>query len=192
MNTHGNKVCSASYFHLFKIQRISKYPWKEITEKLVHAFFSSRIDYCNSLLYGLLAKQLNKIQRIQNTAAHMILRLPKFCHITPVLVDLHCLLVRYRIVFKICLFTFKALHGLTPSYISDLISVKENKYHLRSSEALTLNRPRTTRKTLSDRAFAAAAPSLWNSLPKHIRKIEKLNEFKRHLKRYLFRQAFSL
>lgn len=92
----------------------------------------------------------------------------------------------------ICLFNFKALHGLAPSHISDLVSVKENKYHLRSSEALILNRRRTTRKTLGDRAFATAAPSLWTFLPKHIRKIEKFNEFKLYLKTYIFRQANSL
>ena len=144
----------------------------------MHAFFSSRIDY--------------KIQRVQNTVARIILRLPKFSHITVVLVDLHWSPVRYRIDFKICLFTFIALHGLAPSYISDLISVKENKYHLRSSEALILSRSRTTRKTLGDGAFAAADSSLCNSLPKHICNIEKLNEFKRHLKTYLFRRAYCL
>ena len=139
MNTHVHNVCSAAYFHLFDIKRIRKYLSKETTEKLVHAFFSSRIDYCNSLLYGLPAKQLYKIQRVQNTTTSIIFRLPKFCHITPVLVDLLWLLVRYRIDFKICLFTFKALHGLAPSYNSNLFSVKENKYHLRSSKALLLN-----------------------------------------------------
>ena len=66
MNTDVNKVCSAAYFHLFNIKRIRKYlsVSKETTEKLVHTFFSSRIEYCTSLLYGLPAKQLDKIQRI--------------------------------------------------------------------------------------------------------------------------------
>ena len=121
MNTHVNKFCSAAFFHLFIIKRICKYLSKETTEKLVHAFFFNDIDYCNCLLYGLLVKQLDKMQRLQDSAA----RLPKFCQIAPVLVDLHWLPVKYRIDFKI---------GLARSYISDLISVKENKYHLRSSD----------------------------------------------------------
>ena len=123
----------------------------------MRAFFSSRTDYCHSLLYGLPAKQLDEIQRVQNTAARIIFRLSKFRHITPVLVDPHWLTVRYRTDFKICLFTFKALHGLAPSYTSDLVSVKEKKYHLRSSEALLPNRPRETGQTIGDRAFTATA-----------------------------------
>lgn len=79
MNTHVNIVCGSVYFHLFNIKRICKYLSKETTEKLVEAFFSSRIDYCNSLLYGLPVKQLDKMPRVQNNAAR-IMFLPKFCH----------------------------------------------------------------------------------------------------------------
>ena len=111
MNTHVNKLYSAAYFHLYNLRRIRKYLSQETCEQLVHAFITSRIDYCNSLLHGLPAKQLEKIQRVQNTAARIIFRLPKFCRITPSLFSLHWLPVRYRIDFKICLLTFKAIHG---------------------------------------------------------------------------------
>lgn len=80
MNTHVNIVCGSVYFHLFNIKRICKYLSKETTEKLVEAFFSSRIDYCNSLLYGLPVKQLDKMPRVQNNAARIMFLLPKFCH----------------------------------------------------------------------------------------------------------------
>ena len=53
MNTHVNKLCSATYFHLYNLRRIRKYLSQETYEQLVHAFITSRIDYCNSLLYGL-------------------------------------------------------------------------------------------------------------------------------------------
>ena len=55
----------------------------------VHAFVTSRNEYCNSLLYGLPAKQLDKIKRLQNTAARIIFKLPKFYDITPSLLSLH-------------------------------------------------------------------------------------------------------
>ena len=90
MNTHVNKLCSVGYFHLY-LRCIRKYLSQETCEQLVHAFITSRIDYCNSLLYGLPAKQLDKIQRVQNTAARIIFRLPKLCRITPSLFSLHWL-----------------------------------------------------------------------------------------------------
>ena len=148
MNTHVNKLCSAAYFHLFNLRPIRRYLSQATCEQLVHAFITSRIDYCNSLLYGLPAKQLDKIQRVQNTAARIIFRLPKFCPITPSLFSLHWLPVRYRIDFKICLLTFKAIHGSAPSYLRKLVVVKENRYRLRSSNQLLLCMPKGITKRL--------------------------------------------
>ena len=68
-------------------------------EPLIQAFVSSRLDYCNSLLYGLPQIQIDKIQRVQNAAARLIFEQPKFCHITPVLSQLHWLPIKYHIEF---------------------------------------------------------------------------------------------
>ena len=192
MNTHVNELCSAAYFHLYNLRRIRKYLSQETCEQLVHAFITSRIDYCYSLLYGLPAKQRDKIQRVKNTAARIIFRLPKFCRITLSLFSLHWLPVRYRIDFKICLLTFKAIHGSAPSYLRELVVVKENRYRLKSSNQLLLCMPKgITKKTLGDRAFAVAAPTLWNSLPEELRSKSDISHFKRHLKAHFFTKAFS-
>ena len=63
---------------------------------LVHAFISSRLDYCNSLLYGVGDGLLKKLQDVQNAAARVVTvtGTKKFDHITPVLRDLHWLPVR--------------------------------------------------------------------------------------------------
>ena len=61
MNTHVNKLCSAAYFHLYNLRRIRKYLSQETYEQLVHAFITSRIDYCNSLLYGCLLSSLIRL-----------------------------------------------------------------------------------------------------------------------------------
>ena len=80
----------------------------------------SWIVYCNSLLCGLPKYQLDKLQRVQNAIVRLVIMKGKFCHITPVLLQLHWLPVLFRLDFKILLLTFKAIHGLAPSYISDL------------------------------------------------------------------------
>ena len=68
MGDHITKTSSIAFYYLYNIRRIRKYLSNECTETLVHAFISSRIDYCNSALYGLPACQLQKLQRFQNSA----------------------------------------------------------------------------------------------------------------------------
>ena len=64
---------------------------KAATEKLGHAFVTSRLDYCNSVLYGCPGFQLNKLQSVQNAAARLVKCRKKYDHITPILFDLHWL-----------------------------------------------------------------------------------------------------
>ena len=85
----------------------------------MHAFVTSRIDYCNSLLYGQLPQtQLSKLQRVQNNAERLICNIPRFEHISLVLFELHWLLVHYRIIFKVLVITYKAINGMASKYIS--------------------------------------------------------------------------
>ena len=72
MNSHVNNTCSNAFYCLYNIRRIRKYLSRRSTETIIHAFVSSRVDYCNSLLYGLPAYQLNKVQRVQNAVARLI------------------------------------------------------------------------------------------------------------------------
>ena len=95
---HITKASSAAFCHLYNIRRIRKYISREITETMIHAFVSSRIDYCNSLLYGVPYCHLHKLQRVQNAAVRLICEKSKYCHVTPLLKSLHWLPVKYRII----------------------------------------------------------------------------------------------
>ena len=90
----------------------------ETTETLVHAFVSSRLDYCNSLLYGINDSLLKKLQAVQNAAARVTTKTRKFDHITPVLRELHWLAVHKRIVYKLAVMVYKCVHGLAPPYLA--------------------------------------------------------------------------
>ena len=135
---------------------------------------------------------LPKAQRVQNTAARLILGIGKFSHITPVLYELHWLPVSLRIDYKILLLTFKCIYGLAPTYLSDLISIKSNSlYNLRSTGKLLLENPkRKILTTLGAWSFSAAAPKLWTGLPVEPRQATSLIFFKFRLKRYLFKKYF--
>ena len=193
MLSHINRTCSSAFYYLYNIRKIRKYLSRPVTESLVHAFITSRIDYCNSLLYGLPNSHIMKLQRIQNAAARLVTG-TRFCHVTPLLFHLHWLPISYRIKFKILLLTFfKCLYGLAPNYLIGLISIKkQSRYSLRSNESLLLELPSTkTRPTLGDHAFQSAAPYLWNALPLTIRNMKTLDTFKTAVKTHFFNLAFK-
>ena len=148
----------------------------------MHAFITSKLDYCNSSLYGCRKMQLKKLQHVQNTAARIVTQTRKFDHITPVLFDLHWFPVSYRTVFKILLLVFKSLNNLSPSYLADRLSYQSHSRNLRSASQQVLEQPRSFTKTYGDKAFSVCAPKLWNSLPLDLRKSPSLTGFKKGLK----------
>ena len=129
----------------------------------------------------------------RDAAARLVFQLPKYSHVTPLFLQLHWLPIRFRITFKILLVTFKAVHGMAPPYLSSLVSwSSNNRYNLRSSSASVLKPLNLkTLPTLGDRAFQAAAPKLWNQLPKSIHEIKSISVFKKSVKTHLFKLAFN-
>ncbi len=107
------------------IGRARKFLTTEATEKVLHAFVSSRLDSGNSILYGLPEYQIGRLQRLQNTAARILTRTKKFEHITPILHSLHWLPIANRIEFKILTLAHKCLHNQAPAYLSDLIRLHQ-------------------------------------------------------------------
>ncbi len=128
MEKHINSKVGAAYKQLFSLRRIRKYLTQEATETLVHSLIFSHIDYCNALLYDLPQNQTKKLQMVQNMAARLVFKLPKFSHVTPLFIELRWLPVSYRIKFKILLYTFKGIHQLASAYICDMFKVKSGHY----------------------------------------------------------------
>ena len=120
-DVHFSDIRRSSFYQLTNLSKIRKYLTQESSEIAVHAFVTSKLEYCNSLLYGSRKMQLKKLQYVQNTAARILTKTRKFDHITPVLSDLHWLPVGYRIFLKILLLVFKSL-SKTVNYIHKLVS----------------------------------------------------------------------
>ena len=184
-------VCRASYYQLHNIRCARRYLTNEATATAIHAFVTSRLDYANSLLYGLPKCQLARLQRVQNTAARLLSGAKHKDHITPVLRDLHWLPITRRIEYKILTLTYKALAGTAPKYICDLLKLDRPSRLLRSSsDATRLVNPLTHLKCGGDRSFSKAAPMLWNKLPVSLRNAGSLDTFKAGLKTHLFKSEY--
>ena len=112
MSSQVANICKTASYSLYRIGKVRKYIDNTTCERLVHAFISSRLDYCNSLLAGLPSYLIKRLQVIQNSAARLVtgINLKMSIHITPVLRQLHWLPVSQRIDFKILCLIYKCMH----------------------------------------------------------------------------------
>ena len=190
MNYHISKVCQSVYLQLRNISRIRHLLDLDTCKILIHSLVTGRMDYCNSLLYGLPKSSLSRLQKMQNMAARILKNKKKNDHITHVLKELHWLPVENRIEYKIACLVFKCLAGSAPTYLNSHIKQYQPPRSLRSSNSLTLE-THLSRTKLSDRSFTNAAPRIWNSLSYNTRSSETFDSFKTKLKTELFRRAYE-
>ena len=193
LESHINSVCRSAYFHLRNIRSIRNMLTDNACSQLIHALVTVRIDYCNSLLYGLPDCSLSRLQRILNTAARILCKIPKFDHISKTLLDLHWLPIQQRILFKILILTYQAYHKTAPQYLCDLIMPYSNARCLRSDNMSLIApcHPRAKLKSYGERSFQHAAPTEWNKLPILIRESPSLDIFKSQLKTFLFKSILE-
>ena len=193
MRVHVNKVCQLAYYELRKISTIRHYLTQQVTQTLVTSLVLSRLDYGNSLLAGIPDTLLNKLQKVQNSAARLVFRCPKRTHTTPLLRALHWLPIAQRIDYKLSYMCFNVFNQTAPHALSEILTVYTPSRSLRSSaDTKMLKVPRRNKKTQGQRAFSYIGPVTWNSLPLSIRDSDTLSKFKSSLKTHLFRSAFPI
>ena len=188
---HITKKCQAAMLSLLKIRNIRHLLTKNITESLLLSLCMSHLDYCNFVLSGLLDYSINRMQRIQNMCACLVLRKTNRYNIRYCMKSLHWLPIRQRIQHKVIALMYKCLKGEAPHYLSELIQEKtQGRLGLRSTSSGLLVIPRINAKTFTSRSFSVYAPTLWNALPSNIRSCTTLISFKSALKTHLFKQAY--
>jgi hypothetical protein len=192
MVKHVSSVTRSCYYQIRCIGRIRKYITEDVCRSLVQSSVTSRLDYCNVLLHMLPKSLLNRLQLVQNTCARLVTRTSRRDHITPVLMSLHWLPVEFRCTYKVILYTFKAVNGLAPEYISELVEEYRPTRALRSASQNLLRVPSFRTETYGARSFKVTAPVLWNSLPDDMKQIQTLTTFKRLLKTHLFKTAYNV
>ena len=190
MQKHISTVCKSAYYELRRISQIKSYLPLHCIEQLVCCFVLSRLDYCNSTLAGLPSKSLEKLQKVQNNAARLILRKSKREHVTPLLYQLHWLPIEVRIDFKLAVFGYRFFEDSLPTYLSRTLQSYRPGRCLRSSSESLLVQPKRNTKTFGERSFSFQIPKVWNKLPMSLKRSSSLAVFKKELKTYLFKQYF--
>ena len=192
MKEQVTSLCRSSYFHFRNIASIRPYLSDESTAQLVSSLILSRLDYCNSTLSGLPSCLLNRLQKVQNNAARLVLHKRKSDRVTSLLEKLHWLPVEARIHYKIATLAFRHFENSPPPYLSELLHTYQPSRALRSSSEKLLEVPKTNLKSAGNRFFHFQAAKIWNSLPTNVRSSPSLSPFKKNLKTHLFKKRFSL
>ena len=194
MNANVSNIARTCYFELRRFASIRRFLTSTATATLVSAFALSRIDHCNSLLFGSTHDVASHLQRIQNYAARVILCLPKSSSITTHLKALHWLTVKVRSTYKIACLCYHCHSSTAPSYVADILHKKPSHTRITRSRSYImhlLNRPANSKATRGDRSFFVASSSIWNSIPNDVRCAPSLSLFQSRLKTYLVRSVYK-
>lgn len=155
----------------------------------VHSMITSKLDYCNAILYGLLESTLKHFTRVQNLSARFISQHGEYEHITQVLKQLHWLPVYQRICYKVLILTFKSLNGQAPTYLEGLMKRRPMK-RTRIDGNNDLVIPAIKHKSFGGRSVGYGGPKLWNTLPKELKTCTNINAYKKFLEAFLFEEAY--
>ena len=168
LQTHVNRTVSCCFNTLRQLRNIRRQVPTAVFQSLVVALVLSRLDYCNSVLVGLPANLIRRLQLVQNAAARLIYGIRRSEHITDALISLHWLRVQERILFKIAVTTYQALNGSAPTYLSSYftrVTDVPSRRRLRSASSSQLAIPSFNLSTVGKRAFPISGANFWNSLP---------------------------
>ena len=169
-DAHISAIVRACNFHLYQLERVRCYISDETCHLVVLALVISGLDYCNALLVGASQHQLDKLQRLQNCAARLVVRprTPRRAvHVTPIL----------QVLYKLCVLVHYCVYGLGPPYLSELLQyhVRDSYLHQPSAMQPRLHQPR---RRVGRSGLGVAGPQVWNSLPASLRETSCISDLK--------------
>ena len=174
------------------LKKIGRYLDGDLKLTLVKQLVVSKLDYCNALYVNLPMKSLKKLKSALNCGIRFIYNIEDRSEdLLPYYKRAHILPIEQRIMFKICLLSYKVVYGLAPGYLGELVELEkisdETKTRQRSQDLWRLKVPRPSKTKLGDRRFSSCAPVIWNSVPLAIRSTNNNDTFKKLLKTHFFK-----
>ena len=180
MKDHITELKKKCFLTLRNLKKIRFLLTTSQVKTIVNSLVISCLDYCNAMFYGVSQNLMHQLQLIQNACAKAITGKYKYDHMDNDLNKLHWLSVRKRVVFKICLLSYKAVNGLAPKYLNDMFNYAHYGHTIR------LIVPHRATKGYGDRSFSVIGPKFFNVLPETVKQSLTVDSFKSSLKTYLF------
>ena len=120
-NTHVLNVCKASYYHIRALKHIRSFLTEDVARSIACALVNSRLDYSNSVLYGTSKTNLERLQRVQNSLARVVVTARRTDSIKPILKRLHWLPIVYRIEYNVATLAHKVQETGYPAYLKSAV-----------------------------------------------------------------------
>ena len=184
MTKQVNKVVSSCFLTIRLVSRIKYFFITEQLNTMVCSMVFSILDYCNVMYYGLNKELIQKMQRVQNSAARLVMKVNRFDKVDmdKIFKKLHWLRIQERIVYKVLLIVHKCVHNLAPSELCKL-------FRAVSSDRTKKLDVQSCNGAMGERAISVSGPKLWNALPRGMRVETCTEDFKKSLKTFLFSDA---
>jgi hypothetical protein len=183
-DTHISRIVSSAFSYLHVIGRVKKSLSVPQCMLLIHSLVFSRLNFCPTILNGVTISQFSRLQRVINAAVRVGHSMRKYDSVKEILVRLELLPVQQHVCLRTACLLFSIIHTGRPTYLSSLLQWHIPSRELRSGDLDILKVP-FVRSKLGERAFAWFAPTVWNSIPKEIRKSPTLAIFKAKLHSHL-------
>ena len=180
MSNHVVELKKKCFLTLRNLTKIRFLLTTKQLKTIVNSLVVSCLDYCNAMFYGISKYLIHQLQLIQNACAKAVTGKYKFDHLGDDLDKLHWLNIPKRVIFKICLLSFKAINGIAPLYLQDMFKYAHHGHTVR------LIVPYRSTKGFGDRSFSVVGPRVFNALPDSVKQCYSVEAFKSALKTYLF------
>jgi len=181
-------VVKSCNYHIRSLRHLRPFIDRETAVNPACSIVASRLDNCNSVLYGISETEIAELQRMQNNLSRVVCKSPYNTNVTVLLCELHWLPVRHRITYKVATITYHT-RNCQQTLLDSLISYKPART-LRSSSYDLLIVPHHVKTVTASHAFHISAPTIWYNLPDFVKLADSFNDFKHCLKCHLFNEAF--
>ena len=194
MAPYINSIVSKGYWQLSNFWQTADKLTYELKLQLVTSYILPLIDYCNITFIAASKSNVNKLQKLLNSAIRFIFNMKgrRYRHsITPYMKKAHILPVECRIKYKVALTVYKCFHDLAPTYLQQLLVPAITYSHLRSANDVFSLQTVIPQTRHGETSFSCIAPIVWNVLPHDIKLSPTLDIFKKRLKSFYFVEYFG-
>lgn len=190
MTKHVGEVIQTCNYHIRALKYIRPSLTSQVANTIACSLILTRLDYCNSLLYGTSDTNLHRLQVVQHRAARVVLGAGRISSASSLLLTLHWLPIASRIKYKVAVLAYNALSLGQPSYLANFLTRDTYERSHRSQEQNQLHVPMRGLGSAAG-SFAKSAPAVWNDISLRTKESSNKYIFGKRLKREFFTGILS-